>query len=299
MTQQPHIELSDLGFPYIPSPVLLTPNGVPYLKHSGVALISKPQVDLSGMKDYLEGYDKELEFPLYLEDPDELPPAEELAKAAGQLCYQSFGPKRTHNSGGAGYLDHIKSSGHGSVFEHANFSLLFYGIDRSVTHELVRHRAGMAYSQVSQRYVAGKTLRFVQRPEYQNDEELEERFIRRIEYAAREYDEIAQILLSRQKTGTSLLSGDAKTELRKKVNQAARSVLPNETEAPIIVTGNGRSWRHVLEMRAAAPAEVLIRGLGMHIFHCLAHAAPLLYQDYKVITLEDGTQAVETKYRKV
>ena len=51
------------------------------------------------------------------------------------------------------YLDNIKKQGHGSVLEHANYSLLLEGVSRSLTHELVRHRAGFAYSQLSQRYV--------------------------------------------------------------------------------------------------------------------------------------------------
>jgi thymidylate synthase (FAD) len=88
----------------------------------------------------------------------------------------SFGPKRTTNDRAERYFANLSSSGHGSVYEHASFSFLCYGISRSTTHEVVRHRAGTAYSQLSQRYVSGKVLRFVERPEYQEVPALNARF---------------------------------------------------------------------------------------------------------------------------
>ena len=66
------------------------------------------------------------------------------------------------------------------MLEHATFSFLCYGISRSNTHEIVRHRAGTAYSQLSQRFVSGKVLRFVERPEYRNHPSLHKRFEERI-----------------------------------------------------------------------------------------------------------------------
>ena len=69
-------------------------------------------------------------------------------------CYLSFGPDaglegghksisgRTSN---AEYLENILKVKHGSVLEHAVWSLLLEGISRSLTHELVRHRAGFGF----------------------------------------------------------------------------------------------------------------------------------------------------------
>ena len=85
--------------------------------------------------------------------PDHLPVAwigestdgERLAEFAGRLCYMSqHNPARRETRE---YLENIKKQGHGSVLEHANYSLLIEGVSRSLTHELVRHRAGFAYSQ--------------------------------------------------------------------------------------------------------------------------------------------------------
>ena len=158
-------------------------------------------------------------------------------KTAGQTCYASFGPQRTYNENAKRYFDNLSSSGHGSVFEHAMFSFLCYGISRSNTHEIVRHRAGTAFSQLSQRFVSGKVLRFVERPEYQEHPALHKRFEERIDRAAREYEEVADELLALQSEGDQLLSAEAKTDRRKRVQQTARSVLPNEAETILVLVG--------------------------------------------------------------
>ncbi len=213
-------------------------------------------------------------------------------------CYMSFGPRRTKNENAAAYFERLTSAGHGSVLEHANFSFLLYGISRSVTHELVRHRAGVGVSQISQRYVSNAVLRFVERPEYQGDEELHRLFEERADRAAAEYEAMADRLLGRQEGGNSMLSADYKTDARKKVQQTARSLLPNETEAPMVFTGNVRALRHIVEMRADAHAESEIRNLAVRIFLCLRQADPILFGDYRIGELPDGTFTVTTEYRK-
>ncbi|MCX6378590.1 MAG: FAD-dependent thymidylate synthase [Armatimonadetes bacterium] len=293
------VESRETGYPSISSPVFTTPQGTYYLQAPGVALLSKPAVNIAGLGAFLEGFDGKLQFPQYLNDTTPLPSGTQLCKVAGQLCYASFTPKRTKNENAQRYFQNIKDSGHGSVLEHANYSLLFYGISRSVTHELVRHRAGMAYSQLSQRYVSGTVLRFVERPEYQDDLELHTLFERRIDTAAHDYETIAEGLVARQKLGSTILSGEVRTDLRKKVQQTARSVLPNETEAPIVVTGNARALRHFIEMRANPHAETEIRALAFRTYLCLVAIEPILFEDYRIVRVSDGTYAVETDYPKV
>lgn len=288
----------ETGYPYIPAPALTTGKGTPYLCSPGVHLLARPAVALQSVGEFLQGYDPALEFPQYLDDPDEISPAAQLCKLAGQVCYASFGPRRTYNRDAARYFQNIKESGHGSVLEHASFSFLIYGISRSVTHELVRHRH-LGFSQLSQRYVSGKVLRFVERPEFQNDPQLHAMFVQRIDLAAEQYNRVAEMLIERQRSGVEILSAEARTDLRKKVQQAARALLPNETEAPMVVTGNARAWRHVIEMRANEHAETEIRALAVNLYLCLSVADDLLFNDYEIVTLPDGTHAVETPYRKV
>ncbi len=285
--------------PKIDAPVFHTPNGVPYLRGPGAIMIARPMVDLSGMKEFLDGFDPALSFGLYLDDPVELPPAEALSKVAGQLCYLSFGPARSMNERASEYLERIKESKHGSVFQHATFSFILYGVTRTVTHDLVRHQAGTGYSQASQRYVDGTRLRFVEATPFQRIPELHDRFIRRIEFLHREYHELGEILTIHQAQGIPILAGATKTDRRKKVQETARECLPNETEAPICVSGNVRAWRHICEMRASEHADIKIRAAIMNVFRCLRKEAPMLFEDYEVVTLPDGTEAVRTPYLKV
>ena len=286
------------GFPAVHSPFYRTGTGTPYLKAPGVVMLARPQTNVAGLAGFLEGFDSELRFPEYLDDPTRLPDSSQLCKTAGQTCYMSFGPRRTKNENAAAYIERLTSAGHGSVLEHASFSFLLYGISRSVTHELVRHRAGVGFSQISQRYVSGAVLRFVERPEYQEDEELHRLFEERANRAASEYGEMADLLLDRQGGGNSMLSADYKTDARKKVQQTARSLLPNETEAPMVFTGNVRALRHIIEMRADAHAESEIRNLALRLFLCAVTADPILFGDYEIGELPDGTYTVTTEHRK-
>jgi thymidylate synthase (FAD) len=286
------------GFPAIHSQVHHTKAGTPYLRTPGVALLSRPNTNVASFGGFLEGFDPGLRFTDYVDDPTVLPDSSQLCKTAGQTCYMSFGPRRTTNENAAAYIERLTSAGHGSVLEHSSFSFLLYGISRSVTHELVRHRAGAAFSQVSQRYVSGAVLRFVERPEYQEDPDLHILFEERADRAAAEYEAMADQLLGRQEGGASMLTADYKTDARKKVQQTARSLLPNETEAPMVFTGNVRALRHIIEMRADAHAESEIRNLALRLFLCLRTADPILFGDYELGELPDGTYTVTTKNRK-
>ncbi|CAN5716196.1 hypothetical protein BH24ACT22_BH24ACT22_12590 [soil metagenome] len=286
------------GFPAIHSRAHHTSSSIPYLKSPGVVMLAQPQTNVAGLEGFLEGFDPSLGFPDYVNDPTELPDSSQLCKTAGQLCYASFGPRRTTNENAASYFERLTSAGHGSVLEHASFSFLLYGISRSVTHELVRHRAGAGFSQISQRYVSGAVLRFVERPEYQEDEGLHRLFEDRASRAAAEYEAMAEELLEKQEGGAAMLSADYKTDARKKVQQTARSLLPNETEAPMVFTGNVRALRHIIEMRADAHAESEIRALALRLFLCLHRADPILFGDYELDELPDGTYKVATQHRK-
>ncbi len=287
------------GFATIHALVQHSTSGTAYLQVPGVVVLSRPTINMAGLSGFLDGYDPALQFPTYLDDPTTLPEGAQLCKVAGQICYMSLGPKRSKNAKARQYFDNLKSSGHGSVFEHANYSLLLYGISRSVTHELVRHRAGFGNSQLSQRYVSGKMLRFVERPEYRADEQLHSQFLQRIDRAAEEYTALTERLLEMQKAGVEILSADARTDLRKKVQQTARSVLPNETETVIVTTGNARAWRHFIEARANAHAETEIRELAVRVFLCLQLTDPVLFDDYSLLKLPDGTYAVHTDFEKI
>src|SRR5215216_4732574 len=110
---------------------------------------------------------------------------ERLAEFAGRLCYMS--QKNPAGRTTREYLENIKKQGHGSVLEHANYSLLLEGVSRSLTHELIRHRAGFSFSQLSQRYVDESEASFVVPPAVAGDEALEAAWRAQIESAQAAY----------------------------------------------------------------------------------------------------------------
>ena len=221
-------------------------------------------------------------------------PAERIAELAGRTCYMSFGKGRKNN---AEYLEHIKEVKHGSVTEHAVFTFIFTGISRSLTHELVRHRAGWAYSQLSQRYVDESDCNFVEPDLVAADPELHEEFLRVLDVIRPAYEKMTDRL-------SNLISKNypdikERTTLRKMARQAARCILPNATETKICVTANVRALRHFIELRANPAADLEIRKLAVMMCRLMQKEAPNLFGDYEIYRLPDETEACRTKYTKI
>jgi thymidylate synthase (FAD) len=122
-------------------------------------------------------------------------------------------------------ITHLCKMGHESVLEHGRMSVELI-VDRGVTHELVRHRTGIAITQESTRYCnyAGKDMEFIMPPGLKAVETwLENREANEIEY------------------NHSIEVGNSP--------QIARSELPNSLAAKINITANFREWRHMFRVR--------------------------------------------------
>ena len=228
--------------------------------------------------------------------------AEVVTETAGRVCYMSF--SRPRPGGNAAYLHHIKEVGHGSVFEHAVWTLLITGVSRTLTHELVRHRAGFGFSQLSQRYVDESVAEYVEPDIIANDPELHTIWMEAMKHAHACYMQLAEKLNTKladpQAAAAAMLPPDAdRTTRRKTARQAARSVLPNATETKITVTGNARALRHFIEQRGSVFAEPEIRKLANKILDILQREAPNLFGDYQKIPLPDGTFDIQTPFKKV
>ncbi len=216
---------------------------------------------------------------------------EYLVETAGRVCYMSFAKPRP--GGNSAYISHLLEVGHGSVLEHANWNFLIIGVSRSLTHELVRHRAGFAYSQLSQRYVDESQAEYVEPDVIANDPELHAIWLETIRQSHEAYKKLAE------KLAEKLTDEPDKTARRKMARQAARSVLPNATETKIFVTANARALRHFIEMRGSRHAEVEIRKLAIQVLQIMQKEAPNLFSDYQLIPLPDGTHEAVTPHRKV
>jgi thymidylate synthase (FAD) len=215
---------------------------------------------------------------------------ERLAEMAGRLCYMSFGKGRKTNHE---YLGHILDVAHGSVLEHSVWSFAISGVSRSLTHELVRHRAGFAYSQLSQRYVDESDAEYVEPDCIADDPELHRLWTEAVAHAHETYVRLVDGLAEK------FADHPDRTMRRKMARQAARSVLPNATETKIFVTANARALRHFIELRGTPDADVEIRAVAVQMLQILQEKAPNLFGDFSVAAAPDGTQVVTTPHRKV
>src|SRR5499427_140256 len=213
--------------------------------------------------------------------------AEVLSEVAGRTCYMSFGKGRKSNQE---YLDNILSSKHGSVLEHAMWNLLVTGVSRALTHELVRHRAGFGYSQLSQRYVDESEAAFVVPPAILGDAALEAEWEQQVTAAQEAYVRSVESLMQRYEWVTD------KVHRRKMAREAARSVLPNATETKVVVSGNARAWRTMLELRSGEGAELEIRRMAVACLRVLQREAPALFSDFEVYVADDRVEAARVAY---
>ena len=88
-----------------------------------------------------------------------------IVYTACRTCYSELPPEEIYRRAVAGEIDPAKQrelvnrvieSGHGSTIEHIVFTFAITGVTRTLSHQLVRHRAGVAFDQQSQRYVTFK-----------------------------------------------------------------------------------------------------------------------------------------------
>jgi thymidylate synthase (FAD) len=86
---------------------------------------------------------------------------------------------------------------------------------------------------------------------------------------------------------------------RKMSREAARAVLPNATETKIVVTGNARAWRTMLELRAGEGAEMEIRRLAIAALRLLQREAPGFFSDFVIYVADDRCEAAKVEYHKV
>lgn len=234
---------------------------------------------------------KALDLAYQLQSMDEFSTLDNVVEFAGRMCYQSFEKGR----GQPEYIENILESRHGSVTEHASILFGVKGVSRTLTHELIRHRAGASYSELSQRYVDAKDFKFVLPPAYlpyyEEDGEEAMAWENRANSWIEDYEFEQAILTERLKK-----EGYTGFKLKKRVNEAARSVLPGCTETKIVAGFNVRSIRHILESRGSEGADVEIRRMAIHMATSLQLQFP---QSNLFSDIEVGDESIAVKYSKV
>ena len=257
-----------------------------------VFLIARPSIDAEAMGAYLRELGGESWLQRRLDEaagPAELNAGELLVEFAGRACYRSWEPGLNPNvskvrTDQRAYFANILSSAHGSVLEHANYSFALHNCSRVMTHELVRHRAGSAFSQESLRYVRLADIGFRVAPAL---EPLRERVLALVEQLE-EFQVSAARELGIDEEGVPF-------HVKKEVTSALRRLAPIGLSTDIIWSANARTLRHVIEMRTAPGAEEELRLVFDRVAQLMMREAPGLFQDFE--RGEDGSWVPE--HRKV
>src|SRR5271156_6338395 len=214
-----------------------------------------------------------------------------LTEVAGRVCYKSFGVGLNPNvtkirESSRDYIDNTLSKGDGSIFEHATCTFAFLNVSRVFTHELVRHRVGVAISQESLRYVRPTGLGFWLPPELSDKKNQIKTIVENIEKDYRELE-------------STYDWEKMNFDVKKRITSALRRIAPDGMATSIIWTANHRTMRHVITMRTAESAEVEIRYVFDQVAHIMKEKFPLIYGDFESTQLSDGTKSWRQKYNKV
>jgi thymidylate synthase (FAD) len=247
-----------------------------------VFLIARPSLDVAGIRGYLEDVGGESWLERRLGEADGEPNAGELlVEFAGRACYRSWEPGLNPNvskvrTDQREYFANILRSAHGSVLEHANYSLAIRNASRVFTHEIVRHRAGSAFSQESLRYVRLADIGFRVPPAL---EPVRERVLSIVEQLEEFQLDVAKQL--------ELDEASLPFHVKKEVTSALRRLAPIGLSTDIIWTANVRTLRHVIEMRTAEGAEEELRLVFDKVARIMQAEAPGLFQDF--VRQDDGS----------
>ena len=188
-----------------------------------------------------------------------------LIYTACRTCYSELEPQDIFERATSGQVASEKQqdlvrrvieSGHGSTIEHIVFTFAISGVTRTLSHQLVRHRAGVAFDQQSQRYLNYK------RPSYMvpgsladAPEEMRDRFVAEMDDSLAFYGEMLDAGIP---------------------GEDARFVMPNATRTNLIMTANLRALIHMSGLRLCTMAQWEIRRLFQLIRHEVFTVSPFL-----------------------
>ncbi len=244
-----------------------------------VYLISQPQVILGELHAYLReiGAEQWLNGRLESGSVEHGSDGELLVEVGGKLCYRSFEPGLNPNvtkirEDQGEYLGNILKQKHGSVLEHANYSFILHNVSRVLTHEIVRHRAGVAVSQESMRYV-----RLTDIPFWFPDWALEDPLLMEKSVYLLSLMEEHQHFMTEH---FGLDNPDVPFSEKKHKTSFMRRFAPEGVTTSLMATINVRSLRHIIFMRTALGAEEEIRIVCDMIAEKTLDAVPNLMQDY-------------------
>lgn len=183
-----------------------------------------------------------------------------------RVCYKS--EDKMSNEGNPDFLKNKVRQGHESIIEHEKATVMMI-IDRGVSHELVRHRVGAAYSQESTRYCSynkdkfGNEITVIEPYFFADRPEACSLWQEACRFAEQRYMDML-------KNGCSA--------------QEARSILPNSLKTEIVVTYNLREWRHFFRLRCDAASHPQMRQVAIPLLLYFKEKLPALFADVEYDT---------------
>ncbi|MGF7058347.1 FAD-dependent thymidylate synthase [Brassicibacter mesophilus] len=213
------------------------------------------------------------------------PDAEKLVAASAKLCYSQVGidtiEEKLNDNKVTEFLDMLMEMGHESPIEHVSFTFGVEGVSRVLTHQLVRHRIGVSYSQQSQRYVKLEQFDYIVPPSIESVPEARDVFIKAMEEDQKHYGEMVKILFDKHYE-SYIKDGYAEKASRRMAEKSsiedARYVFPNACETKIVFTMNARALFNFFKHRCCNRAQWEIRELATEMLKLVRRVAPTLFK---------------------
>jgi len=188
-----------------------------------------------------------------------------LIYTACRTCYSELEPGEIFRRALAGevatekqqkLIHDVIESGHGSTIEHVVFTFAISGVTRTLSHQLVRHRAGVAFDQQSQRYVTFKgASTMLPTTIAEAAPGVRERYQAQVDGGLALYGDLVAAGIP---------------------GEDARFVFPNATRTNLVMTTNLRALIHMSGLRLCTMAQWEIRRLFQLIRHEVFAVSPFL-----------------------
>lgn len=296
---------------------------VKILTEPKVYLVGRSELAEDGLQTFLD--DAVLAWPTPTEG---VTGAERLVEFAGRACYMSFaqpGAKKSYSQTNEAYIGNTigrlsdgsfrDGPAHGALMEHVTWNFAVRGASRGFTHEQVRHRVGVAYSQLSTRYCNFEMLdvdegqwepAFCIPPLAQLSERTKTHFAQKLAEARHNYVEALRNIEEDLKSTPEFMANlqpyskrERRRMLRKAARGAARELLPVGSEAILIMSLNARNIWNISYLRASPLAEAVIRSIYVQILKIMEKEMPSLFTGIEYVPVWDGTQAARLPREKL
>lgn len=232
--------------------------------------------------------------------------AERLVQLAGKRCYMSFQVGLNPNikqirEDMSDFITNILKVGHGSVLEHVVYNFAIENVSRVFTGEMNRHRAGMAISEGSMRFIRYSDIPIVDVPSIKLTDAEEADHDAVVELCTENYRTLKSLAAKKMATRDVIqkiveqiegsyadlqdiwhdeLAPESNFKDKKHVTSMLRRIIPMGVATGGVWSGNLRALRHVFTMRCSDAAEEEILHVGSIMLEKMIESEPNFFGDF-------------------